>query len=65
MIDLLKKFDEKGILVRFYEGVEFLFENVFWNVDFMMWVVVGFKLEKKFGWSVVIVVDFKFFLCIE
>lgn len=64
-IDLLKKLDEKGILVRSYEGVEFSPENALWNVDFMTRAAVGSKPEKKSGWSAVIVVDPKPFPRIE
>ncbi len=64
-IDLLKKLDEKGILVRSYEGVEFSPENALWNVDFMTRAAVGSKPEKKSGWSAVIVVDPKLFPRIE
>jgi hypothetical protein len=64
-IDLLKLLDQKGILFRIYEGVEFSAENALWNVDFMTRPAVGAQPEKKYGWSAVIIMDPKLFPRIE
>lgn len=64
-IDLLKKLDEKGILVKSHEGSEYSPENALWNVDFMTRAAVGATPEKKSGWSAVIVLDPKLFPRIE
>ncbi len=64
-IDLMKVLDEKGVLLRSFEGEEFSPENALWNVDFMVRARTGAEPEKRAGWSAVIVVDPKLFPRVE